>query len=222
MQMSATPRHAYRPPAHSGLDIRHLDDHLLVLNKPAGLLSVPGRGLAKQDCLARRAQMEFPTARIVHRLDMETSGLLVMALSPLAQRQLNLQFARREIRKQYIAMVQGYLPDTIGTIDLPLRGDWPNRPRQKVDFQEGKASLTHYRLLERDPARSASRVELTPVTGRSHQLRVHLLYLGHPILGDRLYGSAGSAGRLLLHARSLAFAHPLDGRPMQLECPPGF
>jgi tRNA pseudouridine32 synthase/23S rRNA pseudouridine746 synthase len=220
--LNAPPLHHYRPPAHSGLDILYRDDALLLVNKPAGLLSVPGRGADKQDCMARRVQEEFPDARIVHRLDMETSGLLLMALGATPQRLLGLQFERRVVRKRYIAMVHGRLPATIGTIDLPLCADWPNRPRQKVGYQEGRPSLTHYRLLACDPARDTSRVELIPVTGRSHQLRVHLLSLGHPILGDSLYGSPGSADRLLLHAWSLRFAHPVKGHILHFDCPPGF
>ena len=222
MSERATSLHAYRPPAHGALDILYADEFLLVLNKPAGLLSVPGRGAAKQDCLALRVQAAFPAARVVHRLDLETSGLLVMALGASAQRQLSLQFARREVRKKYLAIVHGRPHASHGSIDLPLLADWPNRPRQKVDFQRGKASLTHYRLLAHDPAHDASRMELTPITGRSHQLRVHLQYLGHAILGDNLYGSVASAERMLLHARSLAFTHPMDGRPLRFECPPGF
>lgn len=214
--------HTYHPPAHEGLEILYLDDALLVLNKPAGLLSVPGRGAGKQDCLAMRVQAEYPVARIIHRLDMETSGLLIMALGAESQRRINRQFAHREVHKRYIAMVYGKLPATAGTIDLPLGADWPNRPRQKVDFAAGKASLTHYRLLSYDHTRQVSRVELAPVTGRTHQLRVHLSYLGHAILGDCLYGAAERADRLLLHANSLVFTHPLDGRQMKFDCLPEF
>ena len=153
---------------------------------------------------------------------METSGLLLMALSAEVQRRLGMQFERRELRKEYIALVAGRLAYAAGTIDLPLHCDWPRRPRQKVDHLHGKAALTHYQLLSLDSTRDASRLLLRPVTGRSHQLRVHLWQLGHPIIGDRLYGTADDMDRLRLHASLLAFAHPRDGRPLTITCPPDF
>jgi len=204
----------YVAPAHRGLDLVHADDALLVVSKPSGLLSVPGRGADKQDCLASRVQAQYPDALIVHRLDMETSGLLVLARGKEMHRRLSILFQKRQVEKRYVAVVDGALVATSGEIDLPLIGDWPNRPRQKVDLASGKPSLTRYRLLDYDAASNSSRVELRPETGRSHQLRVHLQALGHPILGDALYAGAAvqaKAPRLLLHAESLAFVHPEHG-----------
>lgn len=220
MPASVPAPYPYQPPPDEGLDIRYQDPDLLVVNKPAGLLSVPGRGADRQDCLTRRVQARFPGARTVHRLDMETSGLLLLALHAKAQRRLGHQFERREVHKEYVAVVQGRLSHAAGSIDLPLLADWPNRPRQKVDFLHGRPALTHYRHLE--AATDSSRLLLTPVTGRSHQLRVHLCHLGHPIVGDRLYGATGAADRLLLHACRLRLRHPRDGRLLHIDCPPGF
>ena len=199
----------------------HADDTLLAFDKPAGLLCVPGRGADKQDCLAARAQARWPDALVVHRLDMATSGIVLMARGALAQRQLSIAFAQRAAEKTYVAVVQGLIAESSGEIDLPLAADWPNRPLQQVDHAHGKASLTRYRVLQRDSASNTSRVELQPVTGRSHQLRVHLLALGHPILGDRLYAPSvvqAAAPRLLLHAQSLRLAHPANGTPISIEC----
>jgi 23S rRNA-/tRNA-specific pseudouridylate synthase len=276
-----------------------------VANKPAGLLSVPGRGMDKTDSLATRVQNEFPDARSVHRLDMSTSGLLVFARGEDMQRRLSHLFRERGVKKCYIAMVAGRVEITAGEVDLPLGSDWPNRPRQKVDFAIGKPSLTRYRLLtymesplhpsiydvttgettshltrlskndsqvigyshstDETPSHSTrlsknynkvagyrlpaeellaghpkdtsqiagyqgewgfdtSRVELEPVTGRTHQLRVHMAAIGHPILGDVLYGGEASSGaeRLLLHARALSFTHPLSEAPLTLTCEPPF
>jgi tRNA pseudouridine32 synthase/23S rRNA pseudouridine746 synthase len=214
----------YVPPAHDGLDLIYCDDALLVVNKPAGLLSVPGRGEERQDCLAARVQVEFPEALIVHRLDMATSGLLVLARGAEMHRRLSQLFRERGVEKRYIALVAGHLQPTAGQVDLPLICDWPNRPRQKVDFEIGKPSLTHFRSLTYDAAANASRVELSPVTGRSHQLRVHMQSLGHPILGDELYGNVASsrAGRLMLHAAWLAFEHPATSTPIEFTCEPPF
>lgn len=223
MPASPPPPFRYQPPPDRGLDILYQDADLLVLNKPPGLLTVPGRGQERQDCLVRRARDRFPDARVVHRLDMETSGLLLLALHAEAQRHLGMQFERRQVHKEYLAVACGRMSHLAGCIDLPLLADWPNRPRQKVDFARGKAALTHYRVLDphaRD--HSTSRLLLRPITGRSHQLRVHLSQLGHPILGDRLYGATEQADRLMLHAGVLAFTHPRHGRPLRLECPPGF
>jgi len=217
------PKATYNPPRDCGLDLVYFDESLLVVNKPAGLLSVPGRGLEKSDSLTVRVQREFPDARSVHRLDMGTSGLLVFARDADMHRQLSCLFRERAVKKSYIAIVSGRVGNTAGEIELPLASDWPNRPRQKVDFAIGKPSLSRYFLLEnmKYPAHvcrhhdvgdlSVSRVELEPVTGRTHQLRVHLAAIGHPVLGDELYG--GNVGhnteRLLLHARELTFIHPL-------------
>ncbi|HJW24800.1 MAG TPA: RluA family pseudouridine synthase [Rhodocyclaceae bacterium] len=217
------PAFAYAPPAHRGLAIVHREDSFLVLDKPSGLLSVPGRGEDKQDCLASRVQAEYPDALIVHRLDMETSGLLVMARGEEAQRRLSRLFRERQVDKRYVAVVAGALAADEGQVNLPLITDWPNRPRQKVDFELGKPSLTRFRVLGRDPAANTTRVELEPVSGRSHQLRVHMQSLGHPILGDPLYGGgADHRRRLLLHATHLAFPHPFSQEAMAFACPADF
>lgn len=181
----------------------HVDTELLVVNKPSGLLSVPGRGADKQDCVIERIQRQYPDALIVHRLDMATSGLLLLARGPAIQRQLSLDFAERRVHKRYQAVLQGRLASAEGEVDLPLASDWPNRPRQQIDRENGKPSLTRYRVLAFEAGHT--RVELEPVTGRTHQLRVHMQALGHPILGDTLYGPAEPlAARLLLHASALA------------------
>lgn len=199
------------------MQILHADAELIVVNKPAGLLSVPGRGADKQDCAVARVQALYAQALTVHRLDMATSGLLLFARGAAMQRALSLDFAERRVAKRYIALLAGRL-ETGGAwaeVDLPLRADWPNRPRQKVDNETGKPSLTRYRTLDGDGAHT--RVELEPVTGRSHQLRVHMLALGHPIVGDALYGGPAAA-RLFLHACHLA----LPARGLSLDCPPEF
>ena len=192
----------------------HLDEHLIVVDKPAGLLSVPGR--FEPDCMSARVQARWPDALVVHRLDMATSGLLLLARGAAVQRRLSQAFAERAVDKRYTAVVRGLLTDDRGTIDLPLAADWPHRPRQQVDHRHGKPALTHWRVVDRDPAFDRTRLELQPVTGRSHQLRVHLAAIGHAIVGDPLYGDAAGAPRLLLHACALAFRHPADGRPLDL------
>lgn len=204
--------HAYCPPTEA-LRILHVDADLIVVDKPAGLLSVPGRGADKQDCVITRLQREWPEATIAHRLDMSTSGLLVVARGAQMQREMYRLFRERAVDKRYVAAVDGLPAQDSGEIDLPLICDWPNRPRQMVSHELGKPSLTRFRVLERYPAINASVVELEPVTGRSHQLRVHLAALGHPILGDELYAgpAAGRAARLLLHAAEIAFVHPASG-----------
>ena len=209
----------YAPPPHHGLDLLHVDATLLVVSKPAGLLSVPGRGEGKEDCQASRVQAEFPDALIVHRLDMGTSGLLVFARNKDMLRQLNELFARRQVYKRYVALLAGHLAAENGTVDLPIIKDWPNRPLHKVDREQGKPALTRYRRLAYDAGAHVSRVELEPETGRTHQLRVHMQALGHPILGDDFYGSGPTetAPRLMLHAEVLAFEHPLDQRPLRFE-----
>ncbi|MHB8948494.1 MAG: RluA family pseudouridine synthase [Rhodoferax sp.] len=210
------------------LKVLYVDEALLVLDKPAGLLSVPGRGEDKQDCLSARAQARYPDALVVHRLDMATSGLMVMARGAPAQRSLSLAFASRSVSKRYVAVVDGQLapaPQTWGVIDLPISVDWPDRPRRMIDHQRGKPSLTHWRVLASDCSEAMTRVELQPVTGRSHQLRVHLLALGHAIVGDRLYGSArvqAMAERLLLHACTLEFDHPMSAQAMRFVSPVPF
>jgi tRNA pseudouridine32 synthase / 23S rRNA pseudouridine746 synthase len=201
-------------------ELAHVDAACVVAVKPSGLLSVPGRGDAGRDCLAARVQAEFADALVVHRLDMSTSGLMLFARGAQAQRRLGDAFARREVDKRYVAVVQGRVAMPEGEIDLPLSADWPNRPRQRVDLVHGRPSLTRYRVLAFEPERDATRLALEPVTGRAHQLRVHLLAIGHPILGDALYAPGevqARAERLLLHAASLRFAHPVSGEPIALE-----
>ena len=188
---------------------------MLVVNKPAGLLTVPGRGEDKADCLITRVQKTYSDALIVHRLDMSTSGLVLLARGVEMQRQLSKMFRERKVQKRYIALVSGRLLNETGEIDLPLMTDWPNRPRQKVDMLDGKPSQTRYRLI--GFANDVSRVELEPVTGRSHQLRLHMAAIGHPIMGDELYGGE-QVERLMLHAQSLSFVHPLRGEWLHLEC----
>lgn len=209
----------YSPPTEPYLDILFRDEHLIVLNKPSGLLSVPGRALEHRDCLQNRVQTVFPTATVVHRLDMATSGIMVMTLHKDAHRKMSKLFELRLISKRYLARVFGKIGSSEGAVDLPLICDWPNRPKQMVDHERGKQALTHYKVLQSDD--SETLVELTPVTGRSHQLRVHMLSLGHPILGDRLYAhkcALGAANRLQLHAQKLAFNHPISLEPVDFQC----
>jgi len=211
--------------AEPAIAIIHADAHCLVVCKPSGLLSVPGRGEAGRDCLSERVRAEYADALIVHRLDMATSGLMLLARGVDPQRSLSIAFAQRAVHKRYVAVVTGQVSSSEGEIDLPLAADWPNRPRQQVDAVRGRPSLTRYRVLAHDAEHDTTRLELEPVTGRAHQLRVHLLALGHPILGDALYGSAdvqAAAPRLLLHASSLRFAHPASGEPMSFDSPPPF
>ena len=210
------------------------DDSLLVLNKPSGLLSVPGRGEDKQDCLSSRVQQHFPDALVVHRLDMATSGLLLMARGIAMQRALSSLFERRQIHKRYVAVVAGQLhaqalstggADGWQLIDLPIAVDWPRRPLRIIDAALGKSSQTRWRSLRFAADLQTSRVELEPLTGRSHQLRVHLQAIGHPILGDQLYAPAeilAASPRLLLHATSLVFVHPQTGEPLRFDCQPDF
>ena len=200
----------------------HEDAHLLALVKPAGLLSVPGRGPQNADCLSTRAQRRWPGALIVHRLDQATSGLLLMARSAAVQRALSSAFAERRVHKRYEALVHGQPSaatdaDGWAEIDLPLIVVWPNRPRSKVDHATGKPSRTRWRLLAHDAATDTARLALEPVTGRSHQLRVHLLAIGHPIVGDALYGTPDTAPRLMLHACALRLEHPVSGHTLDLR-----
>lgn len=202
--------------------IIHHDSRLLVLDKPSGLLAVPGRGPELQDCLASRVQQVFPTARVVHRLDRDTSGLMLMALDLEAQRRLSRQFERRQVHKVYECVVSGQPASSEGLIDLPIGRDPAQPPRYRIDRDTGRASQTGWRLLQQQDDRARLAVE--PVTGRSHQIRLHLATIGHPILGDPLYADPtvlAAADRLLLHACELSVAHPDDGRPVswQSACP---
>lgn len=215
----------YTPPVDTGLDVIYQDELLIVVNKPSGLLSVPGRGVDKQDCMITRIQQCFADALTVHRLDMETSGILLFARNKTVHRLLSRAFQEREVEKQYTAVVAGVLERETGEIDLPLICDWPNRPRQKVDHEVGKPSLTRYQRLSYDAVLDATRVALSPVTGRSHQLRVHMLSLGHAILGDPLYAPPdvkAKAIRLQLHANKMLIQHPVSGEPLQLCSEPPF
>jgi tRNA pseudouridine32 synthase/23S rRNA pseudouridine746 synthase len=218
--------------APAGLTCWHEDEELLVLEKPSGLLCVPGRGPDKQDCLSARAQQRWPGALIVHRLDQATSGLVVMARNLQSQRLLSQAFAERRVEKRYIAVVAGQpgIDQPTGawqTIDLPIAADWERRPLRIIDARHGKPSQTRWQALSHETwqSQACTRVLLSPVTGRTHQLRVHMAALGHPILGDALYGGEGSArwsGRLLLHAHSLQFRHPATGEPLHLASPTPF
>ena len=210
----------------SALNVIFVDDHLAILDKPSGLLSVPGRGEDKQDCLIARAQTQWPEALTVHRLDMATSGLMVIARGPEMQRYLSQAFELREVSKTYEAVVSGVLePNTANMIDawqdiqIPLLIDWPNRPKSKVDWEHGKPSHTQWRVI-RSALETSTRVELKPITGRTHQLRLHMMAIGHAILGDTLYASPeiqAQSSRLLLHARVLQFKHPITAKWMTFE-----
>ena len=223
--MSANPDFIYLPPMSPYLDIMYQDDDFIILNKASGILSVPGRLPEHQDCLQNRVQRVLPTATIVHRLDMATSGLMIMALNKPAHVAISRQFEQRKTKKTYLARVFGLIGLNEGSIDLPLICDWPNRPKQKVDHENGKQSLTHYRVLSQTDIvgkQASTLVELTPVTGRSHQLRVHMLALGHPILGDRLYASKEALAmknRLQLHALNLSLFHPSTEQAMTFNAP---
>jgi len=210
----------YNPPRSPYLQLVYQDDQLLLVNKPSGLLSVRGKAPEHQDSIERRVQLVFPTARVVHRLDMATSGLMLMALTAESHKALNRQFELRQTEKHYIAVLEGKLTADYGEVFLPLRCDWPNRPRQMVCFSHGKKAHTRYERLSQDE--NSTRVRLTPITGRSHQLRVHMQSLGHPILGDKFYASRRgleAADRLLLHAAHLAFYHPTTGHWMSFDQP---
>ncbi len=192
-----------------GVEVLHADAAIVVVDKPSGLLSVPAKPPGPQDCMVARARAEWTDVRLVHRLDRDTSGVMVFARSALAQRHLGWQFERRQVEKSYVARVAGVVAGEAGRIELPLICDWPNRPRQMVCLETGKPAVTDWEVIGREPG--ATRLRLRPLTGRSHQLRVHLMAIGHPILGDPLYGAPGAAPRLQLHAETLGFRHPDGG-----------
>ncbi|MEY4911530.1 MAG: pseudouridine synthase [Pseudomonadota bacterium] len=209
----------------ASFDLIYEDNALLVFNKPSGLLSVPGKGPDKADCLRTRVQQIYPEALTVHRLDMSTSGILLMARSAELHRKLSIAFQDREVKKRYVAVVDGRVLENLSQewqlIDKPIATDWINRPLQKIDEIEGKASQTHYKIVSYDAATDTTRLELAPVTGRTHQLRIHLQSLGHPILGDHLYASPevmAKSARLMLHASQLTFTHPVTGDALDLHC----
>ncbi|CAD5291898.1 pseudouridine synthase for 23S rRNA (position 746) and tRNAphe(position 32) [Alteromonas sp. 38] len=244
----ANPAFVYNPPQQPYLTILYQDDDILVANKPSGLLSVPGKAEEHRDSLISRVNTVFPTATVVHRLDMATSGIMVMALNKESHRRISKQFELRQTKKRYFARVFGKVKSNQGEVNLPLICDWPNRPKQMVDYERGKKALTHYEVVDVTPneshetvnskmgespvtsqalspiedEKSETLIALYPVTGRSHQLRVHMLELGHPILGDRLYAheeALGMAERLQLHAESLSFAHPVSENWLTFQTP---
>lgn len=204
----------YTPP-DVPLSVLFEDERILVLDKPSGLLSVPGKLEGRQDCLISRLQAEYPEALLVHRLDCDTSGVIIFARDKLAQGWLGQQFEKRVAKKTYIARLWGDLQPESGRVDLPLCADWPNRPRQMVDFERGRPAQTDWQVIATEP--SGSRVRLNPLTGRSHQLRVHMAEQGHPILGDPIYsqGEARAFARLMLHAQSLSLQHPSSREMME-------
>ncbi|SLN35867.1 RluA family pseudouridine synthase [Pseudooctadecabacter jejudonensis] len=207
----------YAPPMDP-LEVIHHDHEILIVNKPSGLLSVPGRGDHLADCLLSRVQDAFPTALLIHRLDRDTSGVMVFALTPHAQRHIGLQFEKRQTKKTYVARVLGHLQPKTGTVDLPLIVDWPNRPKQMVCHETGKPAQTDWRVLKASDAES--RVRMFPKTGRSHQLRVHMLALGHPILGDPFYADGPTRddhARLMLHSEELRLRHPDGGEGVRFR-----
>ncbi|KZX01450.1 pseudouridine synthase [Pseudoalteromonas luteoviolacea] len=213
----------YNPPLDPYIEILYQDEHMLVINKPSGLLTVPGKDPKHADSAITRINRVYPDAKIVHRLDMATSGVLCLAMHKEAHRFLSIQFQDRLTKKRYVARVHGQLEQLNGSVDLPLICDWPNRPKQKVCHESGKPSLTHFEVIEHEA--NATRVSLTPITGRSHQLRVHMQSLGHVILGDRLYAQGdalAAAKRLQLHAQMLQICHPVSGDMMHFEAPDPF
>ncbi|WP_301098369.1 bifunctional tRNA pseudouridine(32) synthase/23S rRNA pseudouridine(746) synthase RluA [Otariodibacter sp.] len=217
----------YTPPTTPWLDEIYRDNHILVINKPSGLLSVPGNRPEYQDSAMTRIKQKYGFTEPAHRLDMATSGILLFALSKQAEKELKRQFREREPKKFYQAIVWGRLGNHVGEagqISFPLICDWENRPRQKICFERGKQAVTFYEILAHYP-NNTTRVKLTPYTGRSHQLRVHCLALGHPILGDKFYANPlakSLAPRLYLHAQSLTITHPITGKPMTFESKPEF
>ena len=203
------------------LDIIYEDAEFVIVNKPSGLLSVPGKGTHLSDCLLERLKLIFPDVLLIHRLDRDTSGLIIFALTKFSQRHISLQFEKRQIKKTYVADVWGKVGEKRGVINLPLIVDWPNRPIQHVDHEIGKEAITEWKVQRYNKV--STRVKLSPKTGRSHQLRVHMKEIGHPILGDPFYatGKAADFPRLMLHADSLRFNHPNGGKGVQFKvvCP---
>ena len=193
----------------------YVDDDLIIAQKPSGLLSIPGRAEDNRDCLISRVQETYKDAIIVHRLDMATSGLMILPRSKRAEKRISVQFQRREVKKKYIALLHGNLENDEGLIDAPLICDWENRPRQKIDWEIGKPSQTYYKILKRNE--KSTRVEFSPITGRSHQLRMHSIHIGHPICGDKFYIGDDGYERLMLHATYLEFTHPMTKEKIAFE-----
>ena len=214
----------YRPPA--GLDIVYEDERLIVCNKPSGLLTVPGKDPSLADCLEARVQARHPdrpATKVVHRLDKDTSGLIVLAFDKAALGALGSQFEHRKVEKYYVARVAGDIEEDEGLIDLPLATDWENKPRQRVDYERGRSSQTRWQVLAREDG--TTRLKLVPLTGRTHQLRVHMVAIGHPILGDSFYAPpeiVAAADRLQLHAEMLGFTHPASAQWVQFVAPAPF
>lgn len=214
----------YNPPQEPWLDLVYRDDYIAVVNKPSGLLSVPGNQPQYYDSAMSRVKEKYGFCEPAHRLDMATSGILLFALSKAADRELKRQFREREPKKYYQALVLGHVEQDHGVVELPLICDWENRPRQKICFERGKRAVTFYDVLQRYP-NNTTRIKLTPITGRSHQLRLHMLALGHPILGDKFYAhpqAKALSPRLCLHAESLQIQHPITGETMGFTAPVGF
>ena len=214
----------YNPPQEPWLDLVYRDDYIAVVNKPSGLLSVPGNQPQYYDSTMSRVKEKYGFCEPAHRLDMATSGILLFALSKAADRELKRQFREREPKKYYQALVWGHVEQDHGVVELPLICDWENRPRQKICFERGKRAVTFYDVLQRYP-NNTTRVKLTPITGRSHQLRLHMLALGHPILGDKFYAhpqAKALSPRLCLHAESLQIQHPITGETMEFTALVGF
>jgi len=215
---------SYNPPVHNGLETLYLDDHLIIVNKPSGLLATPEKGTERSDCLLSRVQLEYPGADTVDRLDMFTSGVIIFSLTSKCHKALSKQFEEKNIHKEYIAKVYDELECRKGIINLPLIADLPNRPKQKVDFMSGKLAKTQYELITTDNSGN-SLVRLIPLTSRSHQLQVHMAALGNPILGDAMYGcdaSCEASSGLLLHAKKISFIHPLLNIEININCPSSF
>lgn len=215
---------AILPATKDAWTLVYQDEYLLVVNKPAHLLTVPGRHPENQDCLINRVQQEFPSAAVVHRLDYDTSGLLVLPLSKKALSTISKEFQSRGTKKIYQAVVSGVPTPSAGTVDKAIAADTENRPLYKISL-DGKASVTHYKVLKLLPEYQASLVQLEPVTGRSHQLRLHMQSIGHAILGDPFYANSEQqqqSGRLMLHAAELEFTHPQSGELMSFSAEPDF
>jgi tRNA pseudouridine32 synthase/23S rRNA pseudouridine746 synthase len=213
----------YDPPREPWLEIVHEEKDFVILDKPSGLLSVPGKDPALSDSLQIRAQMHWPTASMVHRLDKDTSGVMVLALNKRAHAKIAIQFEKRTADKSYVARVWSRMEGEEGLVDLPLATDWENKPRQRVDHERGRAAQTRWRVISREE--NATRVRLVPLTGRTHQLRVHMMSLGHPVLGDVFYATGAAlaaADRLQLHAEELRFDHPASGEPLHFTVPSPF
>lgn len=208
------------PKCNKEVEILYQDDFLLVVNKPEFLLTVPGRAPENKDCVITRLQENFPDAVIIHRLDLDTSGLLIVPIKREAMSHIARQFQERKVSKRYEAIVWGKVEEKSGSIELPIKADWENRPKQIIDFENGKKALTHYHLLGFDEDTQQSRLSLNPITGRSHQLRIHCKEIGHPIIGCDMYAheeALAASPRLLLHACEISFTHPITKKTLHIS-----